>query len=250
MIEMGVVTRQSGTRAPRVVLMLLATVAAVFLGCTAAPPASSETIGVTREALYAPPECNTTCQTNGTLSAMNAAATKYGFPRWFIYATARRESSFNKDKQTGTGSGNCDIGYGLTQLTCAAHDGKTYPEDLSTPNQSNSTWQGDMRISSFCTETGLCPWINMSNVSPLSVNDDYFDPAKNLDRYFSGYAAPAYFLEKARAPQQQGESTYDFRNRVLRRVAWHWRYGHYTYQAGSCYCGTAGSATRPTLAVT
>ena len=233
--------RRAVTTPSRVLLMALVTTALIFAGCTAAAPVEEpETLGVTRQALYAPPECNTTCQTNGTLSGMNAAATKYGFPRWFIYATARRESSFNKDAENGSGSGNCDIGYGLTQLTCASHDGIVYPEDLPSQQQSNSAWQGDMRISAFCTETGLCPWIDMANVSALNNTTERRDAAKNLDRYFSGYAAPAYYLERTRAPQLQGESTYDFRNRILRRVAWHWRYGHYTYLTGSCYCGTCG----------
>lgn len=157
---------------------------------------------------------------------------------FFIYATAHRESSFDKDKQSGSGPNNCDVGYGLMQLTCASHDGIVYPEDLQSPNQSDPQWQADMRIEKFCSETGLCPWINMNNVSALNSSTERFDAAKNLDRYFSGYAAPAWFLEKTRAPQQQGESTYDFRNRVLRRIAWHWRYGHYTADPASCYCGT------------
>lgn len=217
----------------RAILMTLA----LSAGCVTSGD-TPESLSATDQALYTPPSCGATCQSDGTLAAMNAAAIKYGFPRWFIYATVHRESSFNKSAQNGSGPGNCDIGYGLTQLTCASHDGVVYPEDLSTPNQSNSSWQGDMRISSFCTETGLCPWIDMTNVSALGTASDRFDPTKNLDRYFSGYAAPGYYLEAARAPQAGGESTYDFRNRILRRVAWHWRYGHYTYLAGSCYCGT------------
>jgi hypothetical protein len=188
---------------------------------------TQEELGSTADELstYIPPACDATCQSNGTLSAMNAVATKYGFPRWFVYAQVHRESSFNPNSKTGSGTGDCDIGYGLTQLTCAHHQGMSCPEGLASPSQSNPDWQGDMRISAFCSETKLCPWIDMGSVTKLT---NRFDPMQNLDRYFSGYAAPAYFLEAARAPKQSGETDAAFHNRILRRVVWHWRYGHYS----------------------
>jgi hypothetical protein len=65
----------------------------------------------------------------------------------------------------------------------------------------------------------------MASVTKLS---NRYDPMQNLDRYFSGYAAPAYYLEATRAPKQSGETDAAFHNRILRRVAWHWRYGHYS----------------------
>lgn len=189
-----------------------------------------ESTEATSEALstFIPAACDATCQSNGTLSAMNAAAKKYGFPRWFVYAQVRRESSFNPTSKTGSGTGECNIGYGLTQLTCPHHDGLSFPEGLSSANQANSDWQGDMRISGFCKETKLCPWIDMSSVTKLT---NRYDPMQNLDRYFSGYAAPAYYLEAARAPKLASETTVAFQNRILRRVVWHWRYGHYSQHA-------------------
>src|SRR3982750_460630 len=113
----------------------------------------------TSEALstYIPDACNATCQSNGTLTSMNAMAKKYGFPRWFVYAQVRRESSFNPSSVTG--SGVDETGYGLTQLTGPHHTGMSYPEDIASPNQANASWQGDMRIAKFCSETKLCPWI-------------------------------------------------------------------------------------------
>jgi hypothetical protein len=220
-------------------MQLLAAPIAFIGGCSdfgAEDAVEPEHVGITQQALYTPPDCDVTCQTNGTLAAMNAAAIKYGFPRWFIYATAHRESTFRQGAVSGSGSEDCSVGYGLMQLTCAFHDGVVYPNNLQTPNQSYSAWLADSRINPFCSETGLCPWINMNDVSALPTEGDRLVAAKNLDRYFSGYAAPAYYLERARAPQLQSESTYDYHNRILRRVAWHWRYGHYT--STGCACGT------------
>lgn len=189
---------------------------------------ADEAIASTQEALtYSPPACGASCVNDGTLAAMNAAALKYGFPRWFVYTTVHRESSFNPKAQNWTGSNECDTGYGLTQITCPHHEGLSFPNGLANPDQSNADWQGDMRIKAFCSETGLCPWINMADVTKLATGSDRFHPTKNLDRYFSGYAAPAFYLEAKRAPKQSGETTAAFHNRVLRRVAWHWRYGHY-----------------------
>jgi hypothetical protein len=207
------------TKAARAQLAFATIICATALvaGCTSA----------VAQTLYVPPSCNATCQTDGTYDAMNWAAKKYGFPRWFIYATIHRESSFRPDaiNSSGTGGEDCDVGYGLTQLTCAAHRGVDYPEDLPAPDQSNTRWQNDMQILAFCTQTGLCPYINMQDVTPLH-SGEWKDPYKNLDRYFSGYAAPAFYLEKARAPRSLGETDVDFHNRILRRVAFYWRYGY------------------------
>lgn len=194
----------------------------------ASPTSEDDSTETASEALtaYVPSGCDSTCQSNGTLAAMDAAAKKYGFPRWFVYAQVRRESSFNPSSRTGgSATGACDIGYGLTQLTCPHHDGVSFPEGLASATQSNAAWQGDMRIAGFCNETKLCPWIDMSSVTKLT---NRYDPTQNLDRYFSGYAAPAYYLEAARAPKQSGETEAAFHNRILRRVVWHWRYGHYS----------------------
>jgi hypothetical protein len=201
--------------------------ALVTIGCVAAlavgVPADAEPDTV--QVLYVPPACDATCRANGTYDAMNWAARKYGFPRWFIYATVHRESTFRPAHTSGSGSGNCDVGYGLTQLTCRAHTGVVYPENLPAPDQSNMQWQWDKRIQPFCNETGLCPYIDMRNVTPLQ-SGAWADPYKNLDRYFSGYAAPAFYLERARAPRTPGETDAQFNNRILRRVAFHWRYGY------------------------
>lgn len=209
---------------PLVMLVLSSSMVACV---TSTDDTSDEDTESTSEALttYVPTGCDATCQSNGTLAAMNAVAKKYGFPRWFVYAQVRRESSFKPGSITGNGSGvGCDAGFGLTQLTCPDHQGMPYPEGLSTPSATNTQYQNDMRIPAFCKETGLCPWIDMTTVTKLTSRTDAM---QNLDRYFSGYAAPAYWLEAKRAPQQSGESAAAFHNRILRRVVWHWRYGHY-----------------------
>jgi predicted esterase len=192
---------------------------------SASKPPTPATIGKAAQNLYVPTGCNETCQKDGTYTAMNWAAKKYGFPRWFIYATVHRESSFRPAAQNGSGDDDCAVGYGLTQLTCRAHQGVVYPENLSTPDQSDRRWQADMKIEEFCTQTDLCPYIDMRNVTALRT-DEWKNPYKNLDRYLSGYAAPAFYLEKARAPQTPGESDTNFHNRILRRVAFYWRYGY------------------------
>lgn len=210
----------------RLAFVTVACVAALLPGAVPANSESTpENTDESVQVLYVPPACDATCQANGTYDAMNRAATKYGFPRWFIYATVHRESTFRPGVTNGSGTGNCDIGYGLTQLTCRSHTGVVYPENLPTPDQSHMQWQWDMRIPAFCTETGLCPYIDMRNVTPLQAGE-WADPYKNLDRYFSGYAAPAFYLEQARAPRTPGETDAAYDNRILRRVAYHWRYGY------------------------
>src|SRR2546421_5214901 len=221
-----------GRSSCRVATRVQATLAAFT--CTAALSAGyvpagertvAEHIGTVAQVLYVPPACDATCQSDGTYAAMNWAARKFGFPRWFVYATVHRESSFRPGAISGAGTADCDIGYGLTQLTCVAHRGVQYPEDLASPDQTDADWQNDMQIPAFCTRVGLCPYINMQNVTPLHPGD-WSNPYKNLDRYFSGYAAPAFHLERARAPRTPGETDADFHNRILRRVAFYWRYGY------------------------
>src|SRR5687767_9814134 len=80
-------------------------------------------------------------------AAIRRAVTKYNLPRWFYYAVVHRESTFNKNFQTG--SGTCCTGYGLTQLTNPDHTGIIYPENLPNHDQSNTTWQTNMRISHY-----------------------------------------------------------------------------------------------------
>jgi hypothetical protein len=58
----------------------------------------------------------------------------------------------------------------------------------------------------------------MQYVSPLPNSGSWKDPDMNLDRYSSGYAAPAYRVFRAKYPSDSVETT-------LRRVAYHWRYG-------------------------
>lgn len=167
-----------------------------------------EAVASTRQA-FTPSECPADVD-----APIRKAVTKYNLPRWFYYAVVHRESTFNKNLQTG--SGTCCTGYGLTQLTNPDHTGIVYPENLPNYDQSNTTWQTNMRISHYCT--WICPWIDMQYVSPLPNSDSWKDPDKNLDRYSSGYAAPAYRVFRAKYPSDSVETT-------LRRVAYHWRYG-------------------------
>jgi hypothetical protein len=167
-----------------------------------------ETAGVvTSSVTYRPPECSAAVD-----DAIHRATARYRLPRWFYYAVVHRESTFNPN---AVNSG--DGGVGLTQLTNADHQGQLYPENLSQPDNTNINWYYDMGLNI------LGPWIDMNDVSPL---DAPFDPDQNLDRFSSGYAAPAFFLFKSRYGLSDTEA--------LRAVAYHWNKG-LPYDAGRNY---------------
>jgi len=171
---------------------------------------------------WVPSECRTgsDCANQGVPDAIRRATIKYNIPRWFYFAEAHRESSFNATSITGPRNcvGDATTGFGLMQLTNPDHMGFLYPENLRAPDQSNPTWQSNMRISYYCSKYGLCPWIDMNDVTSLGC-DAWSDPFANLDRFSSGYAAPMYYLLKKQNPA--GTSA----DELLRQVAYFWRYG-------------------------
>jgi hypothetical protein len=188
---------------------ILVTVSVMTVSCEPPDDTIPEAeISSARRFLYAPPECADA----EVLAAMNAAATKYNLPRWFIYAVVRRESSFNRNQVNPN-----DGGQGLTQLTGNDHQGYPYPENLAAPNNSYNQWVWDMGLNQ------LGPWVNMNDVTPLADYDDAFNPAHNLDRYATVYATPAYFLFQSGSDPAEN----------LRRVAYHWFRGLFDNNYGS-----------------
>ncbi|MCL2777253.1 MAG: hypothetical protein FWD73_04550 [Polyangiaceae bacterium] len=187
-------------------------------------PAHNDNTESVSQKLYTwvPTECRagSDCANQGVPDAIRRATIKYNIPRWFYFAEAHRESTFNAASLTGPRNcvGDSTTGFGLMQLTNPDHMGFLYPENLRAPDQSNSAWQTNMRIPYYCTQYGLCPWINMNDVTSLGC-DAWNDPFANLDRYSSGYAAPMYYLLKKKNPA--GTSSDD----LLRQVAYYWRYG-------------------------
>jgi hypothetical protein len=155
-----------------------------------------ETTARARSALFRPAQCSAEVD-----AAIRRAALRYQLPRWFYYALVHRESTFNPSLVTGAG-------FGLTQLTNKDHTGQPYPEDLSAPDNAYSTWKYNMGLTTFG------PWIDMNDVSVLT---DPLDSDQNLDRFSSGYAAPAFYLFKSRYGLSDAET--------LRAVAYHWNKG-------------------------
>lgn len=180
---------------------ILWTAVIVCAACTESgtDPGRPEPVGVvTASVTYRPPECSAAVD-----AAIHRAAARYRIPRWFYYAVVHRESTFNPN---AVNSG--DGGVGLTQLTGADHQGRPFPENLPQPDNTYTQWIFDMGLNV------LGPWIDMKDVSRL---DAPFDPAQNLDRFSSGYAAPAFFLFKSRYHLSDTET--------LRAVAYHWNKG-------------------------
>jgi hypothetical protein len=203
---------------------------------------NTEPTGSTHQALYTwvPSDCvaGTSCANQGIPDAIRRASIKYNIPRWFYFAEARRESSFNAEYWTGPDKCGTDqsTGFGLMQLTNPDHAGVPYPWARPAPDQSYTYWQGDMKITdkNFCSS--FCPWINMNDVTPLTNCDAWKDPFANLDRFSSSHAAPMYNLFKKQQPGADPDV-------LLRQVAFYWRYGifgpyyypddHYNYLYGA-----------------
>jgi hypothetical protein len=187
-----------------------AAAAACALGC-AEDDAKTERVGAARRALYKPVECSVAVD-----QAIHRATQKYDLPRWFYYAIAHRESTFDPNAVNPT-----DGGVGLTQLTNPVYNGQPYPENLSAPNNNYNQWRWDMGL-----DGANGPWINMADVSRL---DTWSDPDENLDRFSSGYAAPAYTLWKNRYGLTDPVE-------ILKRVAFHWNQGVFaTYDPNHWY---------------
>ncbi|AKU99249.1 hypothetical protein AKJ09_05913 [Labilithrix luteola] len=199
-----------------------------------------ENVGRVSSALYSlppapvpftPQPCQDAGQCDAVDTAIRAMSAKYKLPRWFYYAVVNRESTFDPNSWTNY---NGLIGLGLTQLTESTHTGVPYPMNLLSPNPVTDPadpsyldyqqWLYDKGVDYFCNSSQIpaaqrvCNWIDMRNVTPLSTQNDWSDPVKNLDRYSSAYAAPAYNLFRTRYPGESATTT-------LRRVAYYWRYG-------------------------
>jgi hypothetical protein len=170
-----------------------------------------------------PAECDADCRAHDVPGVIARASKKYNIPRWFYFAIIHRESTFNRCKTQPENGDNRDWGRGLTQVTWAWYAGVPYPQHLASPDNANTDWFYDMGLNS------LGPWINMNDVTPIPStpasedecknnprSNDAYDPKTNLDRFSSGFAAPAFHLYRV-----NGESPEE----SLRRVAYHWHYG-------------------------
>jgi hypothetical protein len=229
-------------------------------------------VGVARQALYTwtPPasDCGScgNCQTSGVFDAIARASAKYGLPRWFYFAIAKRETGFCPRLVNGenvgapcTTSATCgptqtcrggrcsDCGRGLLQLTpnicsnpatqtdcefdsqcdpwvdfggtsrerfciggrCTAPAilGTRYPYDRTAPDDLFPLWRFDHGLTQSPYQNPLYKtpdWISMQNVTPLTAGDDVpthdaaFNVDRNLERFTTGYAAPAYYLWRRR----------------------------------------------------
>lgn len=173
---------------------------------------------------YVPPECDADCVAHDVPGVIARASKKYNIPRWFYYAVIRRESTFDRCKTQPESAPSKDWGRGLTQVTFPWYAGVPYPEHESSANNLASEWRSNMGLNS-----SFGAWIDMSNVTPIpstpaSESDcrnnpkanDAYDPKTNLDRFSTGFAAPAYHLYHS-----AGEDPVE----TLRKVAYHWHYG-------------------------
>ncbi len=190
----------------------------------------SASASASEKPLYVPPQCGADCLAHDVPAIIAAASKKYNIPRWFYYAIIRRESSFDRCKTQSERAPNVEWGRGLTQVTFAPYAGVPYPQHLAQADDGNSSWQHNMGIKHFGG------WIHMSDVTPIpsppaSVQecltnpkkDDAYDPATNIERFSSGYAAPAYHLYRVAT---------DSPKETWRKVAYHWHYGLWGSPAG------------------
>jgi hypothetical protein len=182
--------------------------------------------------LYVPPECDADCKAHGIPAIIDAAARKYGLPRWFYFAIIRRESTFDRCKTQPESAPYKDWGRGLTQVTFPWYAGVPYPQHLASANNAQTEWRNNMGLGS-----SYGAWIDMANVTPIPSTpasesecrnnpkaNDAYDPKTNIDRFSSGFAAPAYWLYRT-----PGESPAE----TLRKVAYHWHYGLWNSWTGA-----------------
>lgn len=182
--------------------------------------------------LYVPPECDADCVAHDIPGVIARASKKYNIPRWFYYAVIRRESTFDRCKTQPESAPNKDWGRGLTQVTFPWYAGFPYPQHLSGADNAQTEWRNNMGL-----DTSFGAWIDMKDITPMSAPassesncrnnpkpDDAYDPKTNLDRFSSGFAAPAYHLFHV-----AGESP----ETTLRKVAYHWHYGIFGSKSGA-----------------
>jgi hypothetical protein len=173
---------------------------------------------------YIPAQCDADCVAHDVPGVISRASKKYNIPRWFYYAIIRRESTFDRCKTQPESAPNKDWGRGLTQVTFPWYAGVPYPQHVSNADNLQSEWRSNMGLNG-----ALGAWIDMKDVSaipstPASESDcrnnpkgnDAYDPKTNLDRFSTGFAAPAYHLYHV-----AGEAPTE----TLRKVAYHWHYG-------------------------
>jgi hypothetical protein len=181
--------------------------------------------------LYVPPECGADCLAHDIPEIIVKASKKYNIPRWFYYAIIRRESSFNRCKTQPESTPSADWGRGLTQVTFPWYAGVPYPQHLPSIDNTNATWRNNMGLGG-----SFGPWINMADVTPIPSppateqdcktkpkTNDAYDPTTNIDRFSSGFAAPAWHLY--RVAGEAAEETW-------RKVAYHWHYGLWGSKSG------------------
>jgi len=182
--------------------------------------------------LYVPPECGADCKAHDIPAVIWRMSKKYNIPRWFYYSIIHRESSFDRCKTQPENADSRDYGRGLTQVTWGWYAGVPYPQHLASPDNNNSTWRQNMGIGG-----SFGAWIDMNDVTAIPStpasesdcrsnpkSDDAYDPTTNLDRFSSGFAAPAYHLYHS-----AGESPTE----TLRKVAYHWHYGLWNSWTGA-----------------
>lgn len=173
---------------------------------------------------YIPPECDADCVANDVPGVIARASKKYNIPRWFYYAIIRRESTFDRCKTQPENAPSQDWGRGLTQVTFPWYAGVPYPQHSSSANNLQSEWRSNMGLNG-----SFGAWIDMKDVTPIPSTpatesdcrkspkaNDAYDPKTNLDRFSTGFAAPAYHLYHV-----AGEAPAE----TLRKVAYHWHYG-------------------------
>ena len=197
-----------------------------LIGSCAAPERAAivgERIGTTSQAYTPclsgtcpdgnPPYRPSACTDDAVYDAINKAAVKYGFPRWWLYAIINRESSFDRCNQNPN-----DYGKGLIQLTNTGDFGWKYPDCQSTNDGTDSNyqhwiddkgldsnhWPGWLKLADvtplnqpFNDSSATCTWNSNHAFDPPSTcptwsTGDVWDPVANLDRFMTGYAAPGY----------------------------------------------------------
>jgi hypothetical protein len=158
---------------------------------------------------YQPPACS-----DAVNSAIVLAAAKYNVPRWWLYAMAHRESTFEADLENPTNGG-----VGLFQFTLPPYKGSPYPMYLGAPDNTYEQWVWDMGINLWGE------WVKMTDVTALY---DAFNPTQAIDRFCCIWAVPAFYLLKDRYTTSDVDT--------LKRMAYHWFAGPFgTYDATSPY---------------
>jgi hypothetical protein len=186
----------------------------------ATPPAAPQAPAKT----YVPAQCDADCIAHDIPGVIARASKKYNIPRWFYFAIIRRESTFDRCKTQPENAPSADWGRGLTQVTFPWYAGVPYPQHTSNADNLQSDWRSNMGLNGT-----FGAWIDMKDVTaipstPASESDcrnnpksnDAYDPKTNIDRFSTGFAAPAYHLYHV-----AGEAPAE----TLRKVAYHWHYG-------------------------